>query len=203
MRLGKDRIEVDGAVVVRAEKVYWMMNKPRSMVTTADDEKGRETVYAKLPAGLPWMGPVGRLDKASEGLLLFTNDTEWAARVTSPESHLEKTYSVQYRTAVVEQLLHNLQAGVKSSDGEVFRAKRAKPIRSGEKNSWVEIVLDEGKNRQIRRMFDALGIEVLRLVRIAIGPLELGSLGKGMARALTPAEKEKIDRALRSAALQD
>lgn len=203
MRLGKDRIEVDGVEVVRAEKVYWMMNKPRSVVTTAEDEKGRETVYAKLPAGLPWMGPVGRLDKASEGLLLFTNDTEWAARITAPESQLEKTYHVQFGTAEVEQLLQNLQAGVKSSVGEVLRAKRAKPIRSGEKNSWVEIVLEEGKNRQIRRMFEALGIEVLRLVRIAIGPLELGSLGKGVARALTPAEKEKIDRALRSAALQD
>jgi 23S rRNA pseudouridine2605 synthase len=203
VRLGKDRIAVDGVEVVRAEKVYWMMNKPSSLVTTTDDEKGRETVYAKLPAGLPWMGPVGRLDKASEGLLLFTNDTEWAARITAPESHLEKTYSVQYRTAEVDWVLQDLRAGVKSSDGEVLRAKRAKPIRSGEKNSWVEIVLDEGKNRQIRRMFEALGIEVLRLVRIAIGPLELGSLGKGMARALTPAEKEKIDRALLRAALQD
>jgi len=203
VRLGKDRIEVDGAEVVRAEKVYWMMNKPRSLVTTADDEKGRDTVYAKLPAGLPWMGPVGRLDKASEGLLLFTNDTEWAARITEPESHLEKTYCVQYGTAEANWVLQNLLAGVKSSDGEVLRAKRAKPIRSGEKNSWVEIVLDEGKNRQIRRMFEELGIEVLRLVRIAIGPLELGSLGKGMARVLTPAEKEKIDRALRSAGLRD
>ena len=203
MRLGKDRIEVDGVEVARAEKVYWMMNKPRSLVTTADDEKGRETVYAKLPHGLPWMGPVGRLDKASEGLLLFTNDTEWAARVTAPESHLRKTYHVQYGTAEVEQLLQNLQAGVQSPDGEVFRAKSAKHIRSGEKNSWVEIVLDEGKNRQIRRMFESMGIEVLRLVRIAIGPLELGALGKGMARALTRAEKEKIDRALRSAAIQD
>jgi len=203
VRLGKDRIEVDGAEVVWAEKAYWMMNKPRSLVTTAHDEKGRETVYAKLPAGLPWMGPVGRLDKASEGLLLFTNDTQWAAKITAPESHLEKTYSVQYGTAEVERVLQTLLAGVKCSDGEVLRAKSAKPIRAGEKNSWVEIVLDEGKNRQIRRMFEALGIEVLRLVRIAIGPLELGSLGKGMARALTPAEKEKIDRALRSAALQD
>jgi 23S rRNA pseudouridine2605 synthase len=113
VRLGKDRIEVDGAVVVRAEKVYWMMNKPRSLVTTAHDEKGRETVYGKLPAGLPWMGPVGRLDKASEGLLLFTNDTEWAARITAPESHLEKMYSVQYRTAEVERVLQTLVAGVK------------------------------------------------------------------------------------------
>jgi 23S rRNA pseudouridine2605 synthase len=96
----------------------------------------------------------------------------------------------------VERVLQTLVAGVKCSDGEVLRAKSAKPIRAGEKNSWVEIVLNEGKNRQIRRMFEALGIEVLRLVRIAIGPLELGSLGKGMARALTPAEKEKVDRAL-------
>ncbi len=79
VRLGKDRIEVDGSPVFRAERIYWMLNKPRNLVTTADDEKDRETVYTKVPKDLPWMSPVGRLDKASEGLLLFTNDSEWAA----------------------------------------------------------------------------------------------------------------------------
>src|ERR1700686_2378164 len=118
VRLGQDRIEVDGAEGMRAEKGHWETKKPRGLVTTTDDEKGRETVYAKLPAGLPWIGPVGRLDKASEGLLLFTNETEWGARITAPESHLEKTYSVQYRTAEADWVLQNLRAGVKSSDGE-------------------------------------------------------------------------------------
>ena len=192
VRLGKDRIEVDGAEVVRAEKVYWMMNKPRSLVTTAEDEKGRETVYAKLPAGLPWMGPVGRLDKASEGLLLFTNDTEWAARITAPESHLDKTYQVQIETVASDDLLRTLAVGVRYDD-EVLSAKQVRRIREGEKNSWIEIVLDEGKNRQIRRMLEACGVEVLRLVRVAIGPLELGALGKGESRALKPAEKKNLD----------
>src|SRR5262249_20696771 len=95
MRLGRERIEVDGRRGKAAEKVYWMVNKPRGFVTTAEDEKGRKTVYELLPAGTPWMGPVGRLDKASEGLLLLTNDTEWAARLTAPENHVDKAYHVQ------------------------------------------------------------------------------------------------------------
>jgi 23S rRNA pseudouridine2605 synthase len=192
VRLGKDRIDVNGAEVLRAEKVYWMMNKPRSVVTTADDEKGRETVYAKLPEGLPWMGPVGRLDKASEGLLLFTNDTEWAARITAPGSHLDKKYHVQIVAIASDELLRNLERGV-NIDGELLSAKRVRRIREGEKNSWIELVLDEGKNRQIRRMLEACGLEILRLVRVAIGPLELGTLGKSQARALTPAEKKCLD----------
>src|SRR5438270_13709688 len=92
---GRDVIEVDGHKIGEAGKVYLMMNKPRGIVTTASDEKGRETVYSLLPKDLPWIAPVGRLDKASEGLLLFTNDSFWGARITSPESHLEKTYHVQ------------------------------------------------------------------------------------------------------------
>jgi 23S rRNA pseudouridine2605 synthase len=192
VRLAKDRIDVDGAEVARAEKVYWMMNKPRSLVSTADDEKGRETVYAKLPPGLPWMGPVGRLDKASEGLLLFTNDTDWAAKISAPESHLDKKYHVQIAAIASDELLRSLERGMQI-DGEPLSAKRARRIREGEKNSWIEMVLDEGKNRQIRRMLEACGVEVLRLVRVAIGPLELGTLGKGEARALTPAEKKCLD----------
>ncbi len=197
VRLRQDRIEVDGAVVRPAERVYWMLNKSRSLVTTTDDELGRDTVYAKLPAGLPWISPVGRLDKASEGLLLFTNDTEWAARVTAPESHLEKVYHVQIGVAANAELLWELQNGVKVEAGEVLRAKRTQRIREGEKNSWIEIVLDEGKNRQIRRMLGAKEVEVLRLIRVAIGPLRLGDLAKGEARALSAGEKAEMDRALR------
>jgi 23S rRNA pseudouridine2605 synthase len=198
VRLGKDRIEVDGAELVRAERVYWMMNKPRSLVTTADDEKGCETVYAKLPAGLPWMGPVGRLDKASEGLLLFTNDTEWAARITAPESHLDKKYHVQIAAIASDELLRNLERGV-NIDSEALSAKRVQRVREGEKNSWIELVLDEGKNRQIRRMFEACGVEVLRLIRLAIGPLELGELKKSESRALTSVEKRSLNLALMNA----
>ena len=192
VRFGKDRIEVDGVVVERAKKIYWMLNKPRGLLTTAEDERGRKTVYAGLPAGLPWMAPVGRLDKASEGLLLFTNDSEWAARITAPESHLEKTYHVQIGAAAENELIEALTNGVMCGNGELLKAKRATRLRAGEKNSWIEIVLDEGKNRQIRRMLEARGVEVLRLIRVAIGPLELGRLDKGQARELTTGETKKM-----------
>jgi 23S rRNA pseudouridine2605 synthase len=187
VRLGRDRIEVDGRGVRAAGKVYWMVNKPRGIVTTAEDEKGRETVYSLLPKGLPWVGPVGRLDMASEGLLLLTNDTEWAAQVTAPESHLDKIYHVQIGTVADDSLLARLQAGI-AVDGEKWKAKRARLLRLGEKNSWVEIVLDEGKNRQIRKMMKACGVEVLRLIRVAIGPVGLGDLAKGKARELAREE---------------
>jgi 23S rRNA pseudouridine2605 synthase len=202
VRLGKDRIEVDGVEIKRAEKLYWMLNKPRGLVTTAEDEQGRRTVYAGLPAGLPWMAAVGRLDKASEGVLFFTNDSQWAARVTAPESHLDKIYHMQIATVAGESLLTALMNGVRCEDGEVLRAKRAERIRTGGKNSWIEIVLDEGKNRQIRRMLKACGVEVLRLIRVAIGPVELGQLEKGKARELTADEKEQLDHALNDAALR-
>ena len=142
------------------------------------------------------MAPVGRLDKASEGLLLFTNDSEWAARITAPESHLEKTYHVQIGAVAGNELMAALSSGVMSGDGELLKAKRATRIRAGEKNSWIEIVLDEGKNRQIRRMLEARGVEVLRLIRVAIGPLQLGRLDKGQARELTMGEQSKITRTL-------
>jgi 23S rRNA pseudouridine2605 synthase len=196
VRMGKDRIEVDGRRIEAADKIYLMLNKPRGLVTTAKDERSRDTVYTLLPEGLQRMGPVGRLDKASEGLLLFTNDSEWAARITAPESHMDKTYHVQIGAVVNEALLRALEHGVRTSSGETMRAKHARLLRSGEKNSWLEIVLDEGKNREMRRMLEAQGIEVLRLVRVAIGPLALGDLAKGRSRALRRAEKSALDRAM-------
>ncbi len=185
--MGKDRVEVDGVAVKAAKKVYWMIHKPRGLVTTADDERGRETVYTLLPKGLPWMGPVGRLDMASEGLLLMTNDTAWAARITAPESHLEKTYHVQIDRVADGALLEKFEAGIRD-EGELLKARRARLLRTGDKNCWIEIILDEGKNRQIRRMVEAANIEVLRLLRVAIGKLPLGDLPKGQARELTAAE---------------
>jgi len=185
VRLGRDRIEVQGRTVRAAEKIYLMMNKPHGIVTSAADEKGRDTVYSLLPEDLTWLAPVGRLDKASEGLLLFTNDAEWGALITDPETHLDKTYHVQIATVAEPALLQALGNGVETERGEVLRCKRASLLRSGEKNSWLEIVLEEGKNRHIRRMLDARGVEVLRLIRVAIGPLLLGDLPKGSHRRLT------------------
>ena len=113
----RDRIEVEGQLVVAAAKIYLMLNKPRGVVTTADDEKDRKTVYAGLDLNLPWLGPVGRLDKASEGLLLLTNDSEWAARVLAPDTHLDKTYHVQIATVADEALLRALARGVRFERG--------------------------------------------------------------------------------------
>lgn len=204
VRLERDSIAVDGRGIKRQRKVYLMMNKPRGVVTTASDEKGRETVYATLEnAGesLPWVAPVGRLDKASEGLLLLTNDSEWGARVAAPDPHLRKTYHVQVGSVAGQRLAKALTAGVES-DGEFLRAVAAGVLRSGEKNCWLEIALDEGKNRQIRRMLAVLGVEVLRLVRVAIGPLQLGKLAKGAHRALTADELQSLDHAMSRAPLR-
>ena len=197
VRLQDDRIEVDDRVVGGERKVFLMLNKPRGVVTTASDERTRETVYAYLDEGLPWVAPVGRLDKASEGLLLLTNDSEWAARVTAPETHLEKTYHVQVDGLIDETLLKTLVEGVRAGDGQLLRAKSAEILRQGERNTWLVLVLDEGKNRQIRRMLGQSRIEVLRLVRVSIGSLSLGELAKGRCRKLAETEKRALDAAMR------
>jgi 23S rRNA pseudouridine2605 synthase len=194
------QITVDGRPVEPQSRIYLIMNKPRGVVTTAWDEEDRDTVYtvmnafsAERPA---WVAPVGRLDKASEGLLLLSNDSEWAARITAPETHLDKTYHVQAGTIADEDFIRALIGGVRAKNGETLRAKRARVVRAGQKTCWLEIVLDEGKNRHIRRMLEAMGIEVLRLIRIAIGPLQLGDLAKGKLRPLTAVEKRMLDRAV-------
>lgn len=196
VQLGKDRIEVNGQPVTPSRKIYLMLNKPRGIVTTTSDEKGRDTVYKFLGADLPWVAPVGRLDKASEGLLLMTNDSEWAARITAPETHLDKTYDVQIAKIADAVLLETLKKGIRTREGDTLRAKEVSILRQGERNSWLKIILDEGKNRHIRRMLEALEIEVLRLVRVAIGPLALGELPKSAIRSLTPEEKFSLDRAV-------
>jgi 23S rRNA pseudouridine2605 synthase len=191
-----DSISVDGVVARVQRKVYVMLNKPRGVVTTASDEKQRKTVYQCIgDLGVSWVAPVGRLDQASEGLLLLTNDSEWGAQIAAPETHLSKSYHVQVAKVMDEKSVRQLMRGVQSNAG-VLRATKARYLRGGEKNCWLEIVLDEGKNRQIRRMMEAMGIEVLRLVRVAIGPLQLGDLAKGSHRELTLEEKMALDRAI-------
>jgi 23S rRNA pseudouridine2605 synthase len=196
VRLERDRIEVAGISVQAARKIYLAMNKPRGIVTTAADEKGRDTVYSLLPAEMKWVAPVGRLDKASEGLLLLTNDSGWGARIAAPETHLPKKYDVQVRGVLDAAICKELTNGVRAADGDKLRAASAALLRSGDKNTWLQIVLEQGKNRQIRRMLDALGIETLRLVRVAIGPLELGTLAKGSCRELSAAEKRALGSAI-------
>lgn len=190
--LRRDRITVDGEAAAAPERVYLALNKPRGLVTTADDERGRETVFACLAgAELPFLSPVGRLDRASEGLLLFTNDTRWAARVLDPASHLEKTYHVQVDRVADDALLRAMEFGIVDA-GERLAARRATLLRHGARNSWIEVVLDEGRNRHIRRLLAALEVSVLRLVRVRIGPLELGELPKGAFRQLTAVEVKAL-----------
>jgi 23S rRNA pseudouridine2605 synthase len=186
--LDRDRITVDGERVVAERKVYLMLNKPRGLVTTRDDPAGRGTVYDCLEGiDLPFVSPVGRLDKASEGLLLMTNDTHWANGLLDPASHVDKTYHVQIGAAPDETMLARFRDGV-TVDRELLTARSIELLRSGGRTAWLEIVLDEGRNRQIRRLLGAFDVEVLRLVRVAIGPLQLGDLAKGKARHLTAEE---------------
>ena len=192
VRQGVDRIAIDGRESAQAARVVLMLNKPRGLVTTTQDEKGRATVYKCLAgADLPWLAPVGRLDKASEGLLLFSNDPAWAARVTDPNSGPPKTYHVQIDRLPEARLLADLERGT-VVDGEHLAVRCARGLRGGDKNAWLEIVLDEGRNRQIRRLLEAFDVSVLRLVRVAIGPLRLGELPKGGWRMLTEKEIELL-----------
>ena len=185
-------IRIDGFALHPVARIHIMLNKPRGLITTLADERQRDTVYRCFDgADLPWIAPVGRLDKASEGLLLFCNDPVWAAALTSPASRLDKTYHVQIDAIPGVALLARLTSGI-DFDGENLRVKSARLLRAGEKNAWLELVLAEGRNRQIRRLLAACDIAVLRLVRVAIGSLELGELGKGAWRTLTAHEVQSL-----------
>lgn len=180
---------VDGRRLVSAAKVYLLLNKPRGLLTTYGDPQGRKTVYDCLAGhDLPFLAPVGRLDCASEGLLLMTNDTRWAHRLLDPASNVDKVYHVQIDRTPDEALLTGLREGA-VHDGERLAAKSVAPLRVGERNAWLEVVLSEGRNRQIRRMMALNGAEVLRLVRVAVGGLRLGDVRKGAFRHLTDAER--------------
>lgn len=191
--LGKDILVMDDESINPVKQVYLMLNKPRGLVTTASDEQGRETVFECFAGTkLPHLSPVGRLDKASEGLLLFTNDNVWADTVTNPSTHLDKTYHVQIEGPVDEAQLARLRRGVEDEEAGRLSAKSVKILRSGEKNTWLEFVLDEGRNRHIRRLLEAFDIAVLRLIRVQIGPVALGNLPKGKWRELTKNEVLKL-----------
>jgi len=186
------RITLDGRALTAAAKLYYMLNKPRGLVTTTHDEHERATVYECLPAELRrQLAPVGRLDKASEGLLLLSNDTQWSAAILEPTRQLPKLYHVQINCLPDAPLLQTLQHGL-TCDGEHLDIAAIRELRRGDKNAWLEITLTAGKNRHIRRMLAACGVEVLRLIRVAIGPLQLGQLPKGQCRILEPSELQQL-----------
>ena len=168
------------------KSVHVMLHKPRGLVTTADDERGAIPSTAVSMATTRVAGPVVRLDQASAGLLLFTNDPQWAARLTDPTTGPDKTYHVQVDRIPDAALFAALLEGVEAGDVRL-RAKSAQLLRAGGKNAWLEIVLDEGRNRQLRRLLAAFDINVLRLVRVAIGGLILGVYRKASA-GMAPAE---------------
>ena len=182
---GRHAIDVDGEPLPSIERHYIALNKPRGLVTSTRDERGRDTVYRCLEgSGLPWMAPVGRLDRASEGLLLLSNDPVWAAAITDPATGPDKTYHVQIDRVPDGTLLEAVRAGCVEG-GDHLSAKTVRLLREGTRNAWLEVVLDEGRNRQIRRLLAAFDLSVMRLVRVAIGPLDLGDLAKGAWRPLS------------------
>jgi 23S rRNA pseudouridine2605 synthase len=169
------------------EVVTLALHKPRGSVTTRSDEHGRPTVYDLLPAGLPHVFPAGRLDADSEGLLILTSDSALAVRLTDPQQHVPKTYRVTMTGQPAEEALEQLRQGIDLADGRT-RPARVRLVRAGKKTSVLEVVLTEGRNRQVRRMLAAVGHRVGRLVRVAIGELALGELKPGESRVLSEAE---------------
>ena len=185
---GVDRVEIEGQNLRAAVRQVLMLNKPRGLVTTARDERGRDTVYRCLAgADLPWLAPVGRLDKASEGLLLFSNDPAWAARLTDPTTGPDKTYHVQVGQIPGAATLERVRRGA-TVDGARLNTRSVKLLRAGAKHAWLEIVLTEGRNRHLRRLLDHFGLTVLRLVRVRVGGLSLGDLPKEHWRMLSERE---------------
>ena len=175
----EDIILVDGKPMKTKEKTrVWLYHKPVGLVTTARDPQGRPTVFEKLPKSLPRVISVGRLDLNSEGLLLLTNDGEWARKMELPSSHLDRTYRVKVHGNLTREVLSRLSKGVKI-DGMQYAPARIEIEKKQGTNTWVQMTLTEGKNREIRRLMAFFGLEVAKLIRISYGPYELGDLKAG------------------------
>jgi len=185
--LGRDKVTFDGKPVQEQERVYLLLYKPTGYITTAHDPDGRPTVYDLLGDLGTWVSPVGRLDLDTSGLLILTNDNQFADHVMSPEGKVAKTYLVKTNSHLSEEDLERLRRGVELSDGLTGPA-RVHRVRDNASSTFLEITISEGRNRQIRRMIEAVGSRVRKLVRIAIGPLRIGDLAMGAWRELTKEE---------------
>jgi 23S rRNA pseudouridine2605 synthase len=170
----EDAIHLDRNRLKQARKVYMLFYKPKGVITSHGDPEKRKTIYDCLGKGMPWVSPVGRLDKDTSGLILLTNDTDFANHVTDPESNVPKTYLIKANTLVSAELIATLAQGLELARGEY---------------TWLEIVLTEGKNREVRRLLEAVGLKVLKLVRTRIGPCTLEGLQVGKWRDLLPSER--------------
>jgi 23S rRNA pseudouridine2605 synthase len=185
--LDRQTITRRGEAAPLRSRLVLALYKPRGHVTTRRDERGRPTVYDLLPPGLPHVFPAGRLDADSEGLLILTSDSEVSVRLTDPEQHVAKTYRVTVAGRPADEALARLRAGVDLADGRT-RPARVRLVRAGQRTSVLEVVLTEGRNRQVRRMLAAVGHKVRRLERVAIGALELGAMKPGECRVLSDEE---------------
>ncbi|MBI3407738.1 MAG: rRNA pseudouridine synthase [Planctomycetes bacterium] len=183
----EQNVQVDGRPIKAERFVYWLVNKPRGHLCTNSDPGGRPLAIDLVPHVPQRIYTVGRLDVDSEGLLLLTNDGDLANRLTHPRFGVEKTYLVQVAGKPARDDFQKLQKGVWLSDGHV-RAKSVKPLKKQGDSTWLRIVLNEGKNREIRRMLARLGHKVMRLKRLALGRLELGRLGTGRSRPVSSQE---------------
>jgi pseudouridine synthase len=192
VRLDEVALHLDGRRLKPARKVYLLFYKPKGVITSHGDPGGRRTVYEFLGDAAQWVSPVGRLDKDTSGLLLLTNDTEFADHVTSPTSKVAKTYIVKTSGLLSDETIARLSAGVEMKRGDVASPQSVRRLEDRGKYTWLEVVLSEGKNREVRRMIEAVGFKVLKLVRTGLGPLTLAGLEIGKWRALTPHERAAL-----------
>ena len=185
----KDVVCLDGVVIERKEQKleYYMMNKPKGYVCTAKDDRGRKTIMELLPEGIGRVFPVGRLDYATEGLLLFTNDGDLAQKLTHPAHEVPKTYMARIEGTMTEKDLNPIRSGVEL-DGVLTKKCKAHIVETHKEYTKVHITITEGKNRQVRRMFEAIGKNVAFLKRVSIGSLKLTGLDRGEVRELTESE---------------
>src|SRR5262245_39988168 len=188
----RDRVRVDGRPLAARARVYLLLYKPTGFITSYKDPQGRPTVYDLIADVGTFLSPVGRLDLDTSGLLLMTNDNQFAERVTNPASHVGKTYLVKASTVLTEAQLHRLRDGIELSDGPT-RPAIVSHVRTSAKYPHFEITLTEGRNRQVRRMVEALDAHVLKLVRVKIGSIAIGELAIGKWRRLTPAEVASLN----------
>jgi 23S rRNA pseudouridine2605 synthase len=185
--MARDKVTLDNKLVKAAEKIYLLLYKPTGYITTFKDPEGRPTIYDLIRDAGRWVVPVGRLDLDTSGLLLLTSDTRFAERITNPDYKVPKIYLVKASTLLTDEQLEQLRAGVVLSDGPTQPAE-VRRVRDSAKYSFIEITLHEGRNRQVRRMLEAIGSKVLKLVRIQIGSLRIGDLPIGHYRELTHTE---------------
>ncbi len=183
----RDWVLFDGKPLQKVKRRYILLYKPKGYLTTYKDPEGRPTVYQLIPGVDEFVGTVGRLDLDTSGLLLLTNDNDLAELMTNPDHHVPKKYMVKSSTVLTSEQLDQLRAGVMLSDGPT-RPAEVTHLRNSEKYSFLEIVISEGRNRQVRRMLEAVGSKVLKLVRVSLGPLTLDGLTIGKWRELTEAE---------------